>query len=396
MTLPAPSRLNAADVVRVGVVGVHTRPLRAALSALGIAIGIAAMVAVVGISDSSRQSLIDRLNALGTNLLRVAPGQDVFGEQTELPKSAVAMVRRIGPVETATATGLTSANVFRSDRISPDETDGISVMASRLDLLATIGGRVQTGAFLSTATDRYPAAVLGAITAQRLGIDRPGGQVWLGNRWFTVVGILDEVPLAPEVDRSALVGWPAARAYLDFDGHPTTIYERSTADSVGDVENVLAQTAYPQNPSSVQVSRPSDALAARTVAKNTYTALFLGLGAVALLVGAIGVANTMVISVLERRREIGLRRAIGASRGQIRLQFLTESILLSAAGGGFGALLGIAATTAYAASQGWPSVLPVGAIAAGIGASVAVGAIAGMYPAVRASRLTPTAALATP
>lgn len=396
MTLPAPTRLNAVDVLRVGVVGMRTRPLRATLSALGIAIGIAAMVAVVGISDSSRQSLIDQLNALGTNLLRVAPGQDVFGNQIELPDSAVAMVRRIGPVQTVSATGLTDADVFRSDRVSPDETGGLSVVASRLDLLGTIGGRLHAGAFLNTATQRYPSVVLGAVAAQRLGIDRPDGQVWLGNRWFTVVGILDEVPLAPEIDRTALVGWSAAHTYLGFDGHPTTIYERSTEDSVTDVQNVLAQTAYPQDPTSVEVSRPSDALAARTAAKDTYTALFLGLGAVALLVGAIGVANTMVISVLERRREIGLRRAIGASRGQIRLQFLTESVLLSAFGGGFGALLGIAGTTAYAASQGWPSVLPVAAVVGGIGASVVVGAVAGMYPAVRASRLTPTAALASP
>lgn len=396
MNLPTPSRLTTFDVLRVGVVGMRTRPLRAALSALGIAIGIAAMVAVVGISDSSRQSLIDRLNALGTNLLRVAPGQDVFGNQIELPDSAVAMVGRIGPVQRVSATGLTAANVFRTDRVSSDETGGLSVVATRLDLLPTIGGQVRSGAFLNAATERYPVVVLGAIAAQRLGIDRPAGQVWLDNRWFAVAGILDEVPLAPEIDRSVLVGWAAARAYLDFAGHPTTIYERSTEDSVADVQNLLAQTAYPQDPTSVEVSRPSDALAARTVAKNTYTALFLGLGAVALLVGAIGVANTMVISVLERRREIGLRRAIGAGRGQIRLQFLTESVLLSTFGGAFGAILGVAATTGYAASQGWPSVLPGNAVAAGIAASVAVGAIAGMYPAARASRLTPTAALATP
>jgi len=394
--LPAPSRLSGADVLRVGVVGMRTRPLRAALSALGIAIGIAAMVAVVGISDSSRQSLLDRLDALGTNLLRVAPGQTVFGDQTELPDSAVAMVRRIGSVQTVSATGSTNATVLRSDRVSPDETGGIAVVASRLDLLGTIGGRMHSGSYLTAATGRYPATVLGAIAAQRLGIDRVGGRVWLGSRWFTVVGILDEVPLAPEIDRSALVGWTTAAHYLGFDGHPSTIYERSSEETVADVEAVLAPTAYPQDPSAVNVSRPSDVLAARAVAKNTYTALFLGLGAVALLVGAIGVANTMVISVLERRREIGLRRAIGANRGQIRTQFLAESVLLSAFGGALGAVLGIAGTTAYAASQGWPTVLPAVAVAGGIGASVLVGAVAGMYPAVRASRLTPTEALAAP
>jgi putative ABC transport system permease protein len=240
--------------------------------------------------------------------------------------------------------------------------------------------------------------VLGSAAADRLGVARAGAEVrvWLGGRWFTVVGVLAPVPLAPELDTSALIGWPVAQQLLGFDGYPTTIYTRARDDAVEHVRDVLAATANPQNPEQVQVSRPSDALAARRAADDTLNALLLGLGAVALLVGGVGVANTMVISVLERRQEIGLRRSLGATRGQIRIQFLVESQLLSTLGGLGGVLLGIAVTAGYAATQNWPTVIPAWATIGGMTATLVIGALAGLYPAVRAARLAPTEALAAP
>ena len=204
------------------------------------------------------------------------------------------------------------------------------------------------------------------------------------------------MPLAPELDSGALIGWPVAESKLDFDGYPTTVYTRARETQVEAVQAVLAATANPENPNEVQVSRPSDALAAKQATDATFTGLLLGLGAVALLVGGVGVANTMVISVLERRAEIGLRRSLGATRGQVRLQFLVESQLLSALGGVGGVLLGIAVTSVYAATQGWPSVVPAWASVGGVVATLLIGAVAGLYPAVRASRLAPTEALAAP
>jgi putative ABC transport system permease protein len=403
MTKPLqPVRLYLSDVLRVGSAGLRTRPMRVFLSALGIAIGIAAMTAVVGISSSSRAELDRQLDALGTNLLTVAPGSDMFGGDATLPDESVGMIARIGPVTEVAATGKVSgAHVYRSDHIPAAQTGAISVQAAHLDLPRTVGASLAGGIWLNDATARYPAVVLGAAAARRLGVDTAdlgaqGIQVYLDRRWFTVVGVLQPVPLAPELDATALVGWAAAETYLGFDGHPTTVYTRSQDEQVEAVRSVLAATANPQNPNEVKVSRPSDALAARQATDKTFTGLLLGLGAVALLVGGVGVANTMVISVLERRAEIGLRRALGATRGQVLLQFLAESLLLSALGGVGGVFLGVSVTSVYALTRDWPAVVPPWATGGGVVATLVIGAVAGLYPAVRAARLAPTEALATP
>jgi putative ABC transport system permease protein len=396
--MTAPSRLLPRDVARVGAAGLRTRPLRAILAALGIAIGIAAMLCVVGIASSSREHLDRRLAQLGTNLLKITPGETVLGEQAHLPTDAVAMVGRIPRVTSATATAKTEAHVYRSQYIPPAETGSISVLAARTDLLTTLRAGVVSGTWLNSATAAYPAVVLGSTAATRLGVAAasPNVKVWLANQWFTVIGVLDPITLAPELDNAALIGWQVAKTNLRFDGYPTTIYTRTREDAVVAVQAILARTANPEHPNEVTVSRPSDALAAKEAADTTLSGLLLGLGAVALLVGGVGVANTMVISVLERRSEIGLRRALGATRGHIRLQFLAESQLLSALGGVGGALMGIAVTTGYAGYQDWPTVVPVWATVGGVLATLTIGACAGIYPAWRAARLSPTEALATP
>jgi putative ABC transport system permease protein len=397
-TAPRPGRLSARDVLRLSGYGLRVRPLRVVLSALGIAIGIAAMVAVVGTSTSSRANLNRLLDSLGTNLLTVAPGTTLFGENATLPDRSVAMIGRIGSVRSITAIGqLPDAKVYRTDKIPAPQSGGIGTYAVRTDLLDTVGATVTSGTWLNAATARYPAAVLGAATAERLGIGavNPDVQIWLGGRWFTVIGILDPVPLAPELDLGALIGWPAGRRYLGVDADITTAYTRTDADAVETVRGLLARTANPARPNEVDVSRPSDALAAQAAADKTFTGLLLGLGAVALLVGGIGVANTMIISVLERRSEIGLRRSLGATREHIRSQFLTESLLLSVLGGGAGILLGSGVTAVYSTLQDWPTVVPAWAVAGAITATLIIGGVAGLYPAIRAARVAPTEALAT-
>ena len=401
MTAPqiaAPKRLRPADLGRISSVGLRTRKLRAGLSALGIAIGVAAIVAVLGLSASSSAGLLAEISKLGTNLLTVTPGQSLTGQTVQLPTAAPGMIARIGPVTQVEDTGsITGVNVYRSPLIPAIDTNALGVQAASLGLLPVLRTSIAQGHYLNAATAREPVAVLGAAAAQLLGIDRvfSGERIWLGGQWFYVAGILSPSVLAPAIDNSVLVGFPAAEHYLAFDGHPSTVYVRAQTDQVNAVHDVLAATANPENPGGVDVSQPSAALIAQADAQSALNNLFLGLGAVALLVGAVGVANIMIISVLERRSEIGLRRALGATKGHIRIQFLAEAILLALIGGAVGVGLGVLSTAVYASTKDWTVVVPTVAWTGGLGSAVLIGAVAGLLPALRAARMSPTEALWT-
>jgi putative ABC transport system permease protein len=388
-------KLLPSDLLRLSTVGLRTRKLRAGLSALGIAIGVSAIVAVLGLSSSASAGLQNEISALGTNLLVVQNGQTLTGHTVELPRAAPAMIARIHASTEVQETGTISGEVYRSRLIPTVDANAISIDAASLGLLRTVGTTVAQGSYLNAATAQEPVCVLGAATAQRLGIDRvySGQRIWLDNMWFYVAGILRPAVLVPDIDSSVLVGFPAAEHYLRFDGHPSTVYLRAQTGQVDAVHNLLAATANPQNPSEVDVSQPSAALVAQADAQGAFDGLFLGLGAVALLVGAVGVANIMIISVIERRSEIGLRRALGATKGHIRIQFLAEAVLLGLLGGAVGVGIGILSTVVYASSKHELVVIPVLAWAGGIAAAIGIGAVAGLWPALRAARMSPTQAL---
>ena len=398
---PGASRLTAADLLRVGSLGLRSRRARAALSALGISIGIAAISGVLGIAQTSKASLLAELGQLG-NLLTVQSGSTLSGTQAELPTTAEGMVSRIGPVTgVAEIASLSSVYVYRTPFIPVIDTSGIALTAASPSLPAAVGATVAYGRFLNPATARYPAVVLGAEAASLLGIDNLAqpAQVWIGGHYFTVVGILRPVPGPVEqqtqMDSMAFIGFPVAEQYFSFDGHPTGLYVRAVFSQVAAVAAVLPDTVDPASPAAAQVTEESGILEAEVAAKGAYNGLFLGLGAVALLVGGVGIANVMVISVLERRSEIGLRRALGATRRHVAEQFLAEALLLSALGGLAGTVIGIAATAAYANTQHSQMLIPPQALYSGTGAALAIGALAGLYPAMRAARLSPTAALRT-
>jgi putative ABC transport system permease protein len=400
-------RLELRDWLRVAGVGLRSRPLRAALSALGIAIGTAAIVGVLGLSASSQAGLIAEINRLGTNLLTVEAGQSLTGGPAQLPREAPARITLLDNVQQVAHTALIkNTYVYRSPIVPVTETGGLQVRATSENLLAVLGTGLARGDWLNQGTARLPVAVLGAVAAQQLGIDRvyPGQRVWLGGQWFDLAGILNPSPLTPDIDVSALIGYQAARTYLGYlsivggeqkTGPPSSIYVRAATGHEAAVQSLLASTADPEAPYEAAVSQPSDVLTARAAAAGAFNSLFLGLGVVALIVGAVGVANIMIISVLERRSEIGLRRALGATRSQIRTQFLAESILLAVIGGIVGVLAGAMATAVYAGTKNWAVIIPAEAWTGGIASAILIGAIAGLMPAIRASRMPPTVALRT-
>jgi len=392
-----PSRLAPADMMRASLIGLRTRRLRSILSGLGIVIGIAAMVGVLGLSESSKSDLLAQLDQLGTNMLRIEAGSGIGIGTGELPEDSTAMVSRVGPVEQVASISEVGSSVYRTDLVPEGQTGGITVKAVDANLLATLQGQMASGIFLDEAASDLPVVVLGSVAAERLGVtDGAGGTVvWLGNEWFSVVGVMDTLDLSPDLDRAALVSYSTAEEFLDHDGVPSTIYVRSDPNDIDAVRSVLPATVNPESPDEVEVTRPSDALEAKEAADQAFTNLLLGLGAVALLVGGVGIANVMVISVLERRGEIGLRRALGATKGHISIQFLGESLILATLGGLGGVALGSAVTAAYAWSQGWGILIPMVAVVGGMAAALIIGVIAGLYPAMRAARVSPTEALRT-
>lgn len=307
------------------------------------------------------------------------------------------MIERIGPVDEVSSVSDIEANVYRTDFVPSGQSRGITVKSVDTDLLATMQGTLAAGRFLDEAGANYPTVVLGAVAAERLGIvDLDGSPlVWLGDQWFAVIGILDPLDLSADLDRTAMIGQGAAATYFDADNVPSAIYVRTAPEHVDTVMGVLGATTNPENPDQVEVARPTDALEARDAAESAFTSLFLGLGAVALLVGGIGIANVMVISVLERRAEIGLRRALGATKRHVAVQFLSEALLLAVIGGIGGVILGSAVTAAYASIRGWGILIPQVALIGGFAAALVIGAVAGLYPAIRAARLSPTEALRT-
>ena len=384
------------DVLASGSIGLRTRRLRAALSVLGISIGIASIVAVLGISGSTQANLLSEIDALGTNLLTAAPGQQVLGGSGQLYPGAVTKIAHLSGVQSAAGVyQVPNTAPLRTKYVSSLQTGGLGVEAADPTLLDALRSPLASGTFLSPATSNYPGVVLGSTAAHQLGLsslaDHP--LLYIQGQWFAVIGILKPLPLAPELNPQVLIGLPVAERIFGTLNAATTIYVRANTNAVTSVRGLLAVSANPEHPENVQVSRPSDALSARAAAQGSYDTLLLGLGLVALLVGGVGIANVMVISVLERRGEIGLRRALGATRPDIAGQFLTESLLLSVLGGLAGAAIGVAVTAGYAAIKALPTTLSATALGGGIGAALTIGAVAGIYPALRASRLAPTEAL---
>ena len=389
------NKLRTRDLFFVAVYGVKARKGRAALTSIGIGIGIAAIVAVSGIAASGSADLLSTLESLGTNLVKASPQAGFFGTQEELPEGVIGMVERIGPVEEVTSTTQTDLLVRRSNFISEFEGGGISTIVTSSELLNVIGGKLSEGRFITDGLSDLPVTVLGSVTAKRLGItnlSKPT-KILIDDEWFGVIGIVEELKIHPDLDRSVFIGYGAAKKLFDINEEPTTIYLRANPTFIEDVVEVIAPSMNPENPDQVEVSRPSDALEAQQAVEASFTNLLLGLGSVALLVGGVAIANVMVMSVLERRMVIGVRRSIGATRREIRYQFLLESIVLSGIGGLVGVMLGSLITLAYTNYTNIVFSIPVWQILGAVVLALLIGAISGVYPAIKASKIQPAEAV---
>lgn len=391
-------RLTVADSIRTALIGPRSRPLRTALSALGVAVGIAALTAITGIAASNQAQLLAELDDLGANMLVVQPGVTSDGTEVPLPVEAASMVARIDDVEQVGVLESVpeGTGVYRNDLIPESQGNGIGVNAANPEFLAAIEGSLASGEWFDEASRGLPVTVLGSAAAARLGITEPGVRVWIGEQWYTVIGILESAGLAGEIDATAFLGdeWARERVSEQDDDTVAALYVRVAPGQVAAVREVVANAANPTSPY-VFVSDLSDLAEARATTDDSLSSLAIGLAAIALLVGGIGIANTMVVAVLERRGEIGLRRALGARPGQVAGQFVGEAIVLAGIGGLVGMLCGVLGVLIYAGVQAQVATIPVTVLVGGPLIALAVGVVAGLYPALSAARLSPTTALRT-
>lgn len=398
MTSPKPSRsrLQFRDLLRTAWLGVSSRPQRTALASLGVALGIASLTALTGVAASNQAQLLAELDRMGANLAIVAPAHGPDNNLVPLPENAPAMVRRVdgvadvGVFETAPE----GVYVYRTDLVPDTETNGIQIAVARPDVFHAIEAELAAGRWFDDASRGLPVTVLGRTAADRLGITQAGDRVWIGGQWYGVIGILETAGLATAIDTAAILGdqWVRNTFQENAIGDISAMYVRAEPGRIGEIIDTLAAAASPGSPF-VTVNALTDLAAARTTADDSLSTLGIALAGIALLVGAVGIANTMVVTVLERRGEIGLRRSLGARPMHISIQFLTEAAALALIGGIAGLLLGVGAATASALVRDQPIVIPSETAIASPGVAVIVGAVAGLYPALRAARLSPTLAL---
>lgn len=397
-TVRRPLGTRIADLLHSAWIGATGRRSRTVLAALGIALGIAAYVALSGIAASNQSALLARLDALGANLQVVTPGQDAARQPIPLPQYAPRTLARQPQVERVGVFDTTPENVriFKNELVPKSNGNALALSVMRPGALDALGASLTQGHGIDADNEHLPVAVLGSEAAYRLGVTGVGDRVLIDDAWYGVVGILDPVPQARSFDSSVIIGSKYAKAHYPDQaktiGRISAIYVRTKP---GDAEALRRMLAHAANltGSGVSVNASADLSEARNTTDDSLTTLGLMIGVIALAVGGMSIANMMIVTVMERRGEIGLRRALGATPGAIRMQFVTEAAMLSAFGGLAGIGIGAGTAMAVAVSAHQPMALDWGSLPLAWCAAVLVGILAGIYPASRAARLTPTEAL---
>ncbi|WP_132189886.1 MULTISPECIES: ABC transporter permease [Kribbella] len=391
------------DLLDEALAGVAARPTRLILTTLGTVLGIAALVGTVGLGQTAAGQITQRFDLAAATRVVVQP-DDKGGQEgeaaTQLPWDAPERIARLNGVDAA---GTVSQLEVGDDLVrsvagldGQKEGHALQVMAGSPGLFDAVRGGLKTGRFFDAGHDNRGdrVVVLGKNAAERLGINRIDSQpaIFLGDQAYTVIGILDSVSGRAELLDAVIM--PNGAAKLAYDLEAPDAVEIRTA--VGAAQLIAGQAPVaidPNNPSALKVDAPPKQGGVRTGVESDLNALFLLLGAVALLVGGLGIANVTLLSVLERVSEIGLRRALGAARRHVAAQFLVESVIVGFLGGLLGTAVGVLLTVGVSWFRDWTPILDsrlsLGAPLLG----AVIGLIAGTYPAWKASAIQPITAL---
>ncbi len=397
-------RLRIVDLFDETLAGVFARPARAALTTLGTVLGIASLVATLGISRTAGGQIVGRFDELAATQVTVSARTSGSGSSSRaaaaLPWDVETRLDRLnGVVASGAVAEASDPGALRTvPLIDPENVTErlVPVFAGSVGYLDAVRGTISNGRWFDQGhVDRRDGVVvIGADVATEFGIDRLDRQpgIFIGDQVFTVIGILDAAPRDTGLLQSVIVPYTAAQDRLDVARPQRVVIETD----IGAAQLIAEQAPVALNPNAsdgLKVSAPRDPTRTKNAVQDDVNQLFLLLGLISLVVGAIGIANVTLVTVMERTGEIGLRRALGASRRHIALQFLAESTVMGLVGGIVGATVGIVTIVAVAGSRDWTPVLDLWLPLAAPFAGAVVGLVAGLYPSVRAARMEPVDAL---
>ena len=384
--------MNWSDAVRVAWHGVWGHKLRALLTMLGVVIGVAAVIVLVAIGNGASSVVASRIETLGTNVLFVSPAAGTPFTTAQVPyiRHNVSMAHRIVPILDSAGKITVGTTTMGAPIV------GTTPAYADLGSLHVAGGRFLTP--VDAQFDRH-VAVLGAnVSANLFGHSDPVGQtVALLGQQFRVVGVLNPVGQGPGTsqDNEVFIPLSTAQALLGTNGLSLVMVQAASPSQASLVDDWLTNlyTNLYGSPSAVSVQSEDQVLATLSATRQTFTDLLAGTAAISLLVGGIGIMDIMLVSVTERSREIGIRRAVGAVPEDVVLQFLLESMGVSLVGGVIGIGLGVILLRLAPLILHSPAVFSPTSVVLAFVFSTVVGLGFGLYPALRASRLNPIEAL---